>query len=259
MIFTTIGSAADYGSFGRWLLFILTVICWIAQFASMTLTSVFPPSYTLEHDLTNDLGPDRWGAAMALYMIGFTSYGATLVFYAAIFPRLARNTPHARELQEKYEAGEITKEEYELEESMEKNRISNISTVCSILCFLYIRSINTFYRLTVISDISRHCASISRFFSHSLITPRSTTTPSSCKFSASDKFRLLTLPVAARMRTGWYWGYGGVRCFLSMLALTLIYIHVQLSFNNHVLDHPFPKASITLLLAGSRFAHNSCA
>lgn len=66
---------------------------------------------------------------MALYMIGFISYGATLVFYAAAFPRLARNTPHARHLKEKYENGEIAAEEYEQEESLEKNRISNISTV----------------------------------------------------------------------------------------------------------------------------------
>ena len=66
---------------------------------------------------------------MALYMIGFVTYGATLVFYAAVFPRLARNTAHARSLQEKLEKNEIPLEEYELEESMEKNRISNISTV----------------------------------------------------------------------------------------------------------------------------------
>lgn len=66
---------------------------------------------------------------MALYMIGFISYGATLVFYAAVFPRLARNTAHARALRDKYEAGETSPEEYELEESLEKNRISNISTV----------------------------------------------------------------------------------------------------------------------------------
>ena len=64
---------------------------------------------------------------MFLYMVGFISYGATLVFYAAAFPRLARNTAHARELREKYDAGEIEREEYEREESLEKNRISNIS------------------------------------------------------------------------------------------------------------------------------------
>ena len=114
LIFTTIGSAADYGTFGRWLFLAVTCICWGAQFASVSLTS-----------------PSRWGAAMALYMIGFISYGATLVFFAAIFPRLARNTPHARELRAKYEAGEVAHEVYETEESMEKNRISNISTVRS--------------------------------------------------------------------------------------------------------------------------------
>jgi Vacuole effluxer Atg22 like len=66
---------------------------------------------------------------MVLFMVGFVSYGATLVFYAALFPRLARNTPHARRLREKYDRGEITAEVYEMEESLEKNRISNISTV----------------------------------------------------------------------------------------------------------------------------------
>lgn len=39
-IFTTIASAADYGTFGRWLLFVITCICWAAQFASMSLTSM---------------------------------------------------------------------------------------------------------------------------------------------------------------------------------------------------------------------------
>jgi hypothetical protein len=37
-IFTTIGSAADYGKFGRYLLLVVTVICWGAQFACMALT-----------------------------------------------------------------------------------------------------------------------------------------------------------------------------------------------------------------------------
>jgi len=84
--------------------------------------------------------PSRWPLAMALYMIGFITYGATLVFYAALFPRLARNTPHAREIREKYEAGNADQVEYEREESLEKNRISNISTVRSAL--LYISSLH---------------------------------------------------------------------------------------------------------------------
>ncbi|KAG6815216.1 hypothetical protein H0H93_010565, partial [Arthromyces matolae] len=114
LLFTTIGSAADYGTFGRWLLFVITIICWGAQFATMSLTV-----------------PSRWPVAMALYMIGFITYGATLVFYAAAFPRLARNTARSRGLRTQYEAGQITKEEYDMEESLEKNRISNISTLTS--------------------------------------------------------------------------------------------------------------------------------
>lgn len=55
--------------------------------------------------------------------------GATLVFYAALFPRLARNTPTSRSLRQRLNKKEITPENYETEESLEKNRISNISTV----------------------------------------------------------------------------------------------------------------------------------
>ena len=38
LIFTTIGSVADYGILGRWLLLVLTVICWGVQYASVSLT-----------------------------------------------------------------------------------------------------------------------------------------------------------------------------------------------------------------------------
>ncbi|KAG6369476.1 MFS general substrate transporter [Boletus reticuloceps] len=129
-IFTTFGSAADYGNFGRWLLFSVTVICWIAQYACMTLTCTYHLDVgILACSEQRCLAPSRWKLAMALYIIGFVSYGATLVFYAAIFPRLARNTHHSRSLREKYENGHISVEEYEREESLEKNRICNISTV----------------------------------------------------------------------------------------------------------------------------------
>ncbi|KDQ20529.1 hypothetical protein BOTBODRAFT_26547 [Botryobasidium botryosum FD-172 SS1] len=125
LIFTTIGSAADYGNFGRWLLLVLTVICWAAQFASVAL-----------------VGASTWKLAMGLYMVSFISYGATLVFYAALFPRLARNTAHARSLRYQYENGEISAAEYEKEESMEKNRISNISTMHSNVGYLFTLCLN---------------------------------------------------------------------------------------------------------------------
>jgi hypothetical protein len=69
---------------------------------------------------------------MALFIIGFVTYGATLVFYAAAFPRLARNTARTRQLEGMYREGEISKDELDLGVSLEKNRISNISTVCCL-------------------------------------------------------------------------------------------------------------------------------
>lgn len=101
--------------------------------------------------------PDRWGVAMALYIIGYISYGATLVFYAAVFPRLARNTSHSRELRRKLENGEISAAEYEVEESMEKNRISNISTVQTVHYAQHKRYHSCHYRCTATLDTSSHC------------------------------------------------------------------------------------------------------
>jgi hypothetical protein len=72
---------------------------------------------------------------MVIYIVNFVSYGAICVLYAAVFPLLARNTAHTERLRELYAAGEISKEAYEVEESLEKNRISNISNVSFFPCF----------------------------------------------------------------------------------------------------------------------------
>jgi hypothetical protein len=64
---------------------------------------------------------------MVVYIIGFTSYGIMLAFYAAVFPRLARNTRNMRELREIYSQGRITAKVYEQEEALEKSKISSLS------------------------------------------------------------------------------------------------------------------------------------
>jgi hypothetical protein len=66
---------------------------------------------------------------MGLYTTGFIAHGVTLAFYVALFPRLALNTRHSRELREKYERGEIPVDEYEEEANLEKSKISSISWV----------------------------------------------------------------------------------------------------------------------------------
>jgi Vacuole effluxer Atg22 like len=42
VLFTTIGSAADYGSFGRWLLLVITCTSWAAMSACLSLTCTCP-------------------------------------------------------------------------------------------------------------------------------------------------------------------------------------------------------------------------
>lgn len=59
------------------------------------------------------------------------TFGVSLVFLAAAFPRLAHNSSHSRKVRESYANGEISAEECEREQAMEKNRLSNISVVSS--------------------------------------------------------------------------------------------------------------------------------
>ncbi|KAK9850858.1 hypothetical protein MYU51_011459 [Penicillium brevicompactum] len=120
VIFVWLGSAADYGTFGRWLLLSLTVVCWALQYGMLSIRH-----------------PSQWPAAMAMYVVAYIAYGATLVFYAAVFPRLARYTPHVRRArEEELREGKITQEEYDAIESLERNHISNISTAHSNIGYL---------------------------------------------------------------------------------------------------------------------------
>lgn len=57
VMFVGLGSAADYGTFGRWLLLVLTVICWVFQYCMMAIRT-----------------PNQWPAAMALYIVAYISY-----------------------------------------------------------------------------------------------------------------------------------------------------------------------------------------
>ncbi|KAG0151263.1 hypothetical protein CROQUDRAFT_57235 [Cronartium quercuum f. sp. fusiforme G11] len=124
LLFTTFGGAADHGSFGRYFLLALTLICWASQYSTIALNE----------------DPMKWKWAMVLYIIGFVSYGATLVFYAAAFPRLARHTPKAKAARDP--VNRLSDNQLETELSLERNRISNISTVHSNLGFLFVSLLN---------------------------------------------------------------------------------------------------------------------
>ncbi|RAH45036.1 uncharacterized protein BO95DRAFT_443491 [Aspergillus brunneoviolaceus CBS 621.78] len=133
--FVWLGSAADYGSFGRWLLLVLTVICWAMQYAMMSI----------RHS-------DQWPTAMGLYVISYVAYGATLVFYAAVFPRLARHMPHVQRARQDLKEEKISQREYDAIESLERNHISNVSTAHSNIGYLAVLVLN----LSVLLPLQNH-------------------------------------------------------------------------------------------------------
>lgn len=64
---------------------------------------------------------------MGMYIVAYVAYGATLVFYAAAFPRLARYMPHVRKAREEdLKEGKISQQEYDAIESLEKNHIRHV-------------------------------------------------------------------------------------------------------------------------------------
>ncbi|PLW47161.1 hypothetical protein PCASD_02332 [Puccinia coronata f. sp. avenae] len=125
ILFTSLGALADYRQYGRWILLTMTLLCWASQSSVLALTD-----------------PSRWKAGMALYIIGFVTYGATLVFYAAQFPTLASNTLHSRNLNEEFQSNKITKWDLQIGQSLERSRISNISTVHSNIGYLFVSLLN---------------------------------------------------------------------------------------------------------------------
>lgn len=114
MFFTSVGSLADYNNYNKWVLIGATVTCWASQFGWMGITQA-----------------DQWKSGVAVYLLGYISYGITLVFYASLFPRLARNTAKSKKAREQLDNGEIAIEDYETVEMLERNRLSTISTAHS--------------------------------------------------------------------------------------------------------------------------------
>jgi hypothetical protein len=69
--------------------------------------------------------------------------GATLVFYAALFPRLARYMHHVRKAREEdLKDAKISQAEYDKIESLERNHVSSISTAHSNIGYLLTLVIN---------------------------------------------------------------------------------------------------------------------
>ena len=104
------GSLADYGNWRPTVLIVQSIIGIVVGLAWIGLTN-----------------PENWHLGVLTYIVGLVAFQTSIAYYYAAFPILARNTATMRKKADKLESGRITREEYEMAESKERNRISNMS------------------------------------------------------------------------------------------------------------------------------------
>ncbi|KAI0368007.1 hypothetical protein BV20DRAFT_949065 [Pilatotrama ljubarskyi] len=110
-----IGAWADYGRWRPNITIFFTVMAVAVSFAWLGVED-----------------PSKWQAGVALYILGLITYQCALTFWTAAFPGLARDLPNVRNSAVKVVSGEKTLTEHADYESLERNRISNVSfAVCS--------------------------------------------------------------------------------------------------------------------------------
>ncbi|CDO75187.1 hypothetical protein BN946_scf184866.g28 [Trametes cinnabarina] len=115
VVLLLIGAWADYG---RWRPNITIFFTFLAVAVSFAWLGVDEPS--------------KWQAGVALYILGLITYQCALTFWTAAFPGLARNLPGVQDSAAQTISGEKTLTEHADYESLERNRISNVSfAVCS--------------------------------------------------------------------------------------------------------------------------------
>lgn len=116
VLFLFIGSFADFGTFRPNILIVLSIVAYAIGFGWLGVHTA-----------------DKWRTGVGLYIVGLIAYQLTLTYWTAAFPGLARNTKQLREKARQYEDGEITREEYDKDDSMKRNELSNMAfTVQSV-------------------------------------------------------------------------------------------------------------------------------
>ena len=112
VLFLVLGSLADYGSWRPYILIFWSVVAFGLGFGWLGVHRA-----------------DLWPVGTGLYMVGLIAYQMCFTFWFAAFPGLARNTPEMREKAREYEEGKIDREEYDFEDMMQRNRLSNVSFI----------------------------------------------------------------------------------------------------------------------------------
>ncbi|KAE8444004.1 hypothetical protein EG329_001133 [Mollisiaceae sp. DMI_Dod_QoI] len=128
VVFLFLGSFADFGTWRPNILIVLSLVAWGIGFGWLGV-----------HDAS------KWEVATGMYIVGLIAYQTTLTFWTAAFPGLARNTPELRQKAEAYQAGEITRQEYDYADSLKRSELSNMA--------FYIQSLGEIVILAIIVGI----------------------------------------------------------------------------------------------------------
>jgi MFS-type transporter involved in bile tolerance (Atg22 family) len=112
VLFLVLGSLADYGSWRPYILIFWSIVAFALGFGWLGVHR-----------------EDLWPVGTGMYMVGLIAYQMCFTFWFAAFPGLARNTPEMREKAREYEAGKIDREEYDFEDMMQRNRLSNVAFI----------------------------------------------------------------------------------------------------------------------------------
>ncbi|KEF53743.1 uncharacterized protein A1O9_10144 [Exophiala aquamarina CBS 119918] len=112
VLFLILGSMADYGTWRPWILIFWSIVAFGLGFGWLGVHT-----------------EDKWPVATGLYMVGLIAYQMCITFWTAAFPGLARNTPEMRAQAQKYENREITRDDYDFADMMQRNRIYNMAFV----------------------------------------------------------------------------------------------------------------------------------
>jgi len=109
-----LGSWADYGTWRPNILIFFTILSVGVSFAWLGVQD-----------------PSRWPAGVVLYVLGMISYQCSLTFWTAAFPGLVRNLPEVQRSADEVKKGLKSFDEHSRFESLERNRVSNISFAIS--------------------------------------------------------------------------------------------------------------------------------
>ncbi|KJY00878.1 autophagy protein Atg22 [Zymoseptoria brevis] len=128
VIFLILGSYADFGTFRPIILIVLSLVAWGIGFGWLGVHNV-----------------DDWQTGLGLYIVGLIAYQLCLTYWTAAFPGLARNTRDLRDRAQEFEAGKITRKEYDHADSMKRNELSNMA--------FYVQSVGEVVILAVIVGV----------------------------------------------------------------------------------------------------------